>query len=160
MPQPTRLRRTLGFWALTVYGVGDILGAGIYALVGKVAGVAGGASWLAFGVALLAASLTALAYAELGGRFPRSAGEALFSERAFERPAVSILVGWLVLCSSVLSLATVSVAFGGYLGGVFPQIVPRVAVAAILLVLAAINFRGIRESSTANVIATIVDGLG
>ena len=62
---PPQLRRSLGFWALVFYGVGDILGAGIYALVGKVAGVAGSASWAAFGIALVVAGLTAITYAEL-----------------------------------------------------------------------------------------------
>jgi len=104
--RPT-LHRSLGFWALVFYGVGDILGAGIYALVGKVAGVAGAASWAAFGIALFVAGLTALTYAELGGRFPRSAGESFFAEQAFGRPALSLLVGWAVLCSGILSLSTV-----------------------------------------------------
>jgi amino acid transporter len=158
--QPAQLRRSLGFWALVFYGVGDILGAGIYALVGKVAGVAGSASWAAFGVALLVAGLTALTYAELGGRFPRSAGESFFAEQAFGRPALALLVGWLVLCSGILSLATVSVAFGGYMTGLVPGLSAQVTVAAILLLLALINFRGMRESSTTNIVATMVELTG
>ena len=158
--QPAQLRRSLGFWALVFYGVGDILGAGIYALVGKVAGVAGSASWAAFGVALVVAGLTALTYAELGGRFPRSAGESFFTEQAFGRPALSLLVGWIVLSSGVLSLATVSVAFGGYMTGLVPGLPPSATVAGILLLLAAINFRGMRESSTTNIIATMVELTG
>ena len=158
--KPAELRRSLGFWALVFYGVGDILGAGIYALVGKVAGVAGSASWAAFGVALVVAGLTALTYAELGGRFPRSAGESFFTEQAFGRPALSLLVGWIVLSSGVLSLATVSVAFGGYMTGLVPGLPPSATVAGILLLLAAINFRGMRESSTTNIIATMVELTG
>lgn len=154
------LRRSLGFWALVFYGVGDILGAGIYALVGKVAGVAGAASWAAFAVALGVAGLTALTYAELGGRFPRSAGESFFTEQAFGQPALSLLVGWVVLCSGVLSLATVSVAFGGYMTGFFPELSPQLSVVGILLLLAAINFRGMRESSATNVVATMVELTG
>lgn len=157
--RPT-LHRSLGFWALVFYGVGDILGAGIYALVGKVAGVAGAASWAAFGIALLVAGLTALTYAELGGRFPRSAGESFFAEQAFGRPALSLLVGWAVLCSGILSLSTVSVAFGGYMSSLIPAMPPTVAVVGILLLLAAINFRGMRESSTTNIIATMVELTG
>jgi amino acid transporter len=155
-----QLRRSLGFWALVFYGVGDILGAGIYALVGKVAGVAGSASWAAFGVALLVAALTALTYAELGGRFPRSGGEAFFTEQAFGRPGLALLVGWVVLCSGVLSLATVSVAFGGYMSGLVPGLPTPVAVVGILLLLAVINFRGMRESSTTNIVATMVELTG
>lgn len=159
-PQPAQLRRSLGFWALVFYGVGDILGAGIYALVGKVAGVAGSASWAAFGIALFVAGLTALTYAELGGRFPRSAGESFFTEQAFGRPGLSLLVGWVVLCSGILSLATVSVAFSGYMSGLVPGLPPSFTIVGILLVLAAINFRGMRESSTTNIIATMVELTG
>jgi amino acid transporter len=159
-PHRPQLRRSLGFWALVFYGVGDILGAGIYALVGKVAGVAGSASWAAFAVALLVAGLTALTYAELGGRFPRSAGESFFTEQAFGRPSLALLVGWVVLCSGILSLATVSVAFGGYMSGLVPGLPPSVTVVGILLLLAAINFRGMRESSTTNIVATMVELTG
>ena len=158
-PNP-ELRRTLGLWALVFYGVGDILGAGIYALVGKVAGVAGPASWAAFAVALSIAGLTALTYAELGGRFPRSAGEPYFALQAFGRPALALLVGWVVLCSGVLSLATVSVAFGGYMSGFFPGLSPKVTIVGILLLLAAVNFRGMRESSATNIAATMVELAG
>jgi amino acid transporter len=157
---PPQLQRSLGFWALVFYGVGDILGAGIYALVGKVAGVAGSASWVAFSIALFIAGLTALTYAELGGRFPRSAGESFFTEQAFGRPALSLLVGWVVLCSGILSLATVSVAFGGYMSGLVPGLPSWVTVTGILFLLAAINFRGMRESSTTNIVATMVELTG
>jgi len=157
---PPQLRRTLGFWALVFYGVGDILGAGIYALVGKVAGVAESASWAAFAVAFVVAGLTAVTYAELGGRFPRSAGESFFTQQAFGRPGLALVVGWVVLCSGILSLATVSVAFGGYMSGLIPGLPPSVTVVGILLLLAAINFRGMRESSTTNIIATMVELTG
>ena len=157
---PPQLRRSLGFWALVFYGIGDILGAGIYALVGKVAGAAGSASWAAFGVALLVAGLTALTYAELGGRFPRSAGESFFAQQAFGRPGIALVVGWVVLCSGVLSLATVSVAFAGYMTGLAPALPAPLTVVGILCLLAVINFRGIRESSTTNVIATMVELTG
>lgn len=159
-PREPQLRRSLGFWALVFYGVGDILGAGIYALVGKVAGVAGPASWAAFSVALFVAGLTAFTYAELGGRFPRSAGESFFTEQAFGRPRLALLVGWVVLCSGILSLATVSVAFGGYMSKLVPGLPPSVTVAGILLLLAGVNFRGMRESSTTNIIATMVELTG
>lgn len=155
-----KLRRSLGFWALVFYGVGDILGAGIYALVGKVAGVAGAASWLAFAVALTVAALTALTYAELGSRYPRSAGESFFAQQAFGRPGLSLLVGWVVLCSGVVSLATVSVAFAGYMNELVPGLPSNVSVVGLLLLLAVINFRGMRESSATNIIATMVELTG
>ncbi len=155
-----QLRRSLGFWALAIYGIGDILGAGIYALVGKVAGIAGSASWLSFAIALSVAALTAVTYAELGGRFPKSAGESFFAEQAFRSKGLALVVGWVVLCSGVLSLATVSVAFGGYMTGLVPELPVPVTVVGILLLLAAINFRGMRESSATNIVATMIELTG
>jgi amino acid transporter len=161
--QQFRLSRTLGFWTLTAYGVGDILGAGIYALVGKIAGLAGSASWLAFSAALVVASLTALSYAELGSRFPRSGGEAYFCQQAFHRPWLALLVGWLVFCSGVVSLATVSRALAGYalgpLGNVPGWIAP-VAVVGFLLLLTVVNFSGMRPSSYANIACTLIEVFG
>lgn len=161
--QPTRLRRGLGFWTLVVYGVGDILGAGIYALVGKVAGVAGNSSWIAFSVALGAAALTALSYAELGSRFPKSGGESHFCQQAFHSPGIALLIGWLVVCSGVVSMAAVSHAFTGYLLGLFPSAHPAanyVVITTFLLILAGVNFWGIRQSSMANIACTVVEVSG
>lgn len=112
---PHELKRTLGFWALTIYGVGDILGAGIYALVGKVAAEAGDRAWLAFGATIVIALLTALSYAELGGRLPRAAGVAYFCDYIFRMPSLALLMGYLVFASGLVSMATVSLAFAGYL---------------------------------------------
>ena len=70
------LKRSIGTFALIAYGVGDILGAGIYALIGKVAGMVGEAAWISFVIAFVVASLTGLTYAELSARFPRSCGKA------------------------------------------------------------------------------------
>ncbi len=106
MGQQGTLKRSLGFWAIVAFGVGDILGAGIYALIGKIAGIAGAHSWLSFLVALIVAGFTAFSYAELSGRIPRSAGEAAFAEEGFRKPWLSLLVGWLVLCSGIVSMAT------------------------------------------------------
>lgn len=161
--ETTHLRRSLGFWALVVYGVGDILGAGIYALVGKIAGIAGNASWIAFGVALGTAAFTALSYAELGSRFPKSGGESQFCQQAFRSPGLSLLIGWLVFCSGIVSMAAVSHAFSGYLLGALPgahQVFSYVVMVVFLLVLSGINFWGIRQSSMANIACTIVETSG
>lgn len=154
------LRRTLGFWPLVFYGVGDILGAGIYALVGKIAGLAGTASWLAFLVALAVAALTGLSYAELGSRFPRSGGEAFFCDRAFGRPALSFLIGWLVLCSGVASMATVARGFAGYVAEFAPLASQSIVIMGFLAVLAGINFWGIRQSSATNIVCTLIEVTG
>ncbi len=162
--QQTRLRRSLGLTALTFYGVGDILGAGIYALIGVIAGIAGTASWLSFLLAMGVAIITGLAYAELGGRFPRSGGESYFCQLAFRSSAVGFIAGWLVFCSGVVSLATVARAFAGYCTALLPTaetIAPNVAESAVIIVLlgglAAIVFAGMTQSSVFNIVCTCVE---
>jgi amino acid transporter len=161
----TQLHRTLGFWAITAYGVGDILGAGIYALVGEVAGRAGDATWLAFLVTVVIAGLTALSYAELSGRFPRSGGEAKFCLQATGWKSFALLIGLLVFASGLVSLATVSRACAGYALGPWPRMAESpvwqsAVLVAFLLLLAAINFRGIRLSSNVNIACTLIEAGG
>ncbi len=146
----------MGFWMLTAYGVGDILGAGIYALVGKIAAVAGSLSWLSFLLAGVVAGLTGLSYAELGSRFPYSGGEAYFAQQALRRPRISFLTGWLVFCSGLVSLATIARAFAGYASHLVPSIPESALVAFLVAVLAVIAFVGIRISSSANAVCTTI----
>ncbi|MBI4549898.1 MAG: amino acid permease [Candidatus Omnitrophica bacterium] len=159
-PPEGKLERTLGLFSLIAYGVGDILGAGIYGLVGKIAGVAGNACWLSFLISLMVASLTGLSYAELASRFPRAGGETTYSFEAFRLPLLSHALGFLVLMSGVVSMAAVSHAFGGYVRALFPAVPLKVIVLVFFFVLAAISFRGMRESSLTNVICTIVELTG
>ena len=160
---PTRLPRTLGFWTLTAYGIGDILGAGIYAVTGKVAARAGDWSVASFSIAMGAAALTALSYAELSGRFPRSGGESYFCQQAFGSRAISLLVGWLVFCSGVVSMATACHAFRGYFAALLPPVDPRLIGLLpflFLVVVAGINFWGMRQSSAANLVCTSIEVTG
>ncbi len=163
MSEQVTLRRALGFWALVAYGIGDILGAGIYALVGKIAGISGMYAWASFAVAMGVAALTAVSYAELGRRFPRSGGEAYFCQRAFGWPALSLLIGWLVFSSGVVSLATVSRAFADYALATWTIASGPLHLGTIglfLLLLTGINFWGIRESSRVNMVCTLVECSG
>ena len=91
------LKRVFGLSALIVYGVGDILGAGIYALTGKVAGVAGHWMWLSFSLALFIAMFTAFSYAELSSRYPKSGGASYYSQKAFNKDWLGFIVGWIVV---------------------------------------------------------------
>jgi amino acid transporter len=154
------LRRSLGFWALVAFGVGDILGAGIYALVRDVAGAAGHHAWIAFAVALVVAAVTALSYAEWGGRVPRSAGEAAFLHAAFRKAWLPVLVGWMVLFSGMVSMATVSRVCANYLAALGIDLPVPLVIVAFLLVLTAINWRGIRHASWTNVLCTAVELTG
>src|SRR5690554_5817621 len=110
---PTRLRRAVTGPLLFVFILGDVLGAGIYALVGEMAKTAGGTVWLAFAVALGMALLTAFSYAELVTKYPHAGGSAVFAERAYRRPVVSFLVGFSMLSAGVVSAAGLSLAFAG-----------------------------------------------
>ena len=155
-----RLRRELTTTTLTLNGVGVMVGAGIFVLVGKVVGEAGNAAWLAFVAAAVVALPTALAYAELASRYPRSSGEAVFTERAFGRPSLSFVVGFLVVASGLMSTAAVSVGFAEYLEVVTgPVLTDAIVITAFLGVLSIVNARGIRESTWLNVGLTVVSVL-
>jgi APA family basic amino acid/polyamine antiporter len=158
-PEP-QLVRAIGFWMLTAYGVGDILGAGIYALVGEIAAVAGSLSWLSFLLAGVVAGLTGLTYAELGSRFPYSGGEAYFVQQALKRPRLSFLTGWLVFCSGLVSLATIARAFAAYASHLVPNVPESLLVAFLVTVLSVIAFVGIRISSSANAVCTAIESTG
>lgn len=154
------LKRSLGFWALLIYGVGDILGAGIYALIGKIAGIAGMYAWLAFLIALLVATLTALSYAQLVARFPHSGGAAYFCQRAFHRPEPVLLVGWLVFCSGLFSMATLAHAFADYSGAIVGEVPRETLIVFFLVAVCAVNFYGIEMSSWTNVVCTVIEVSG
>jgi len=156
------LHRSIGPVQLALYGLGSMLGAGIYGLIGKAAGEVGNAVWLAFAVALVAALLTALSYASLGSRYPRAAGAAYVTERAFGLPLLSFVVGLALVCSGLTSVATQSRVFAANLSVLFNlESVPLWWLAlGFLLVLAGIVFRGIRESMWVNVLCTLVEASG
>ena len=109
----TPLKREITRPMLTVFVIGDVLGAGIYALVGEVAGKVGGAIWTSFLLAGVLAAFTATAYAELVTKYPQAAGAALYTHKAFKRPFFTFLVAFAVMCSGVASAATLATAFGG-----------------------------------------------
>ena len=108
------LRRSLGLGSLTFYGVGVILGAGIYSILGEAAGVAGKALWWSFLLASLAALLTGLSYAELATMFPQAGAEYMYLRAAW--PGASWLpgtLGWVLVMTGIATTATVSLAFAG-----------------------------------------------
>lgn len=162
--QAPTLERRIGLLALAVYGIGDMLGSGIYALVGKVAGVMGTAVFLAFLGSFVAALLTALSYASLGSRYPRAAGGSYIAGRAFGRPLLSYVLGLAMVASGLTSMATQARAFSGYLlglAGITPSVPSTGAVIlGFLAVLTAVNLRGIRESVALNVVCTVVEVAG
>ena len=159
--EPT-LHRTIGPVQMALYGLGSMLGAGIYGLIGKAAGSAGNAVWLAFLVALVAALLTALSYASLGSRYPRAAGAAYVTERAYGFSLLSFMVGLALVCSGLTSIATQSQVFAANVAALFGiETIPVSWLAlGFLLILTGIVFRGIRESMWVNVLCTLVEAGG
>ncbi len=158
--QPSTLKRGISPALLLLFIVGDMVGGGIYALVGKVAAVTGGAIWSAFLLALVLAIFTAFAYAELVTKYPRAGGAASYVHRAFKTPFFSFMVAFAVVMSGVTSASALAIAFGGdYLGAFFES--PKILTALIFIaVVGMINFRGITESVTVNAIFTLIELFG
>ncbi|MEV0949164.1 APC family permease [Promicromonospora sp. NPDC050249] len=156
----TRLSRAVSGRLLYLFILGDVLGAGVYALVGVMAGEVGGPVWLPLLVALGLALLTAGSYAELVTKYPRAGGAAVFAERAFRRPVISFLVGFSMLAAGVTSAAGLSLAFAGDYFGTFVDAPERLVAVLFLVAVAALNARGIRESLGANVAMTIIEVSG
>jgi basic amino acid/polyamine antiporter, APA family len=160
------LARTMGLGALIIYGVGDMLGSGVYALIGKAAGTMGNAVWVAFLVAMLAAVFTGLSYASLGSRYPCAGGVAYISQRAFGMPFLSYVLGLAVVASGLTSFAVQSRTFAGYFQGLLEgaskaaDATPLYFIIGFIVMLTLINFIGIKESTWLNAICTGVEVLG
>jgi len=189
MPVPTTepsLRKSLGAGQVALYGLGSMLGAGIYALVGRAAGIMGNAVWLAFFAAMVVAMLTGLSYACVGSRYPKAGGAAYVTNRALRKPWLSYVVGLCVTMSGLTSMATGSQAMAETLGtalrtqaqtgGLLARIcqaitatldsalsaemqVKLIAIGIVLLV-GLVIYRGIRESMWLNILCTLVEAVG
>lgn len=154
---PTKLARRITGPLLFLFILGDVLGAGIYALMGELSAEVGGILWAPLVVALLLALLTAGSYAELVTKYPRAGGAAVFAERAFGKPLISFLVGFSMLAAGMTSAAGLALAFAGDYLATFVD-VPAVAAALVFLALVAcLNARGISESLKSNVVMTAVE---
>ena len=156
------LERTIGWKQMAFYGLGGMLGAGIYGLVGRAAGQMGSAIWLAFLVSMVAALLTGLSYANIGSRYPRAGGAAYVTQRAYGLPLLTYVVGLAVMCSGLSSIATQSRVVAENLQRLAGlEGVPTLVLAlGFLLLLAGIVFRGIRECMWLNIGCTTVEVAG
>jgi basic amino acid/polyamine antiporter, APA family len=154
------LRRAITGPLLFLFILGDTLGAGVYALIGSIAGEVGGAVWVPMLLALGMALLTASSYAELVTKYPKAGGAAVFAERAFKKPIISFLVGFSMLAAGLTSAAALSLAFGGDYLGTFIDVPPTVAAIVFLALVAAVNARGIKESVGANMVMTVIETSG
>jgi len=154
-----KLKRSLGLLEATFYGVGIILGAGIYALIGQAAGMTGNSLWISFVIGGLISSITALSYAELSAMYPKVGAEFVYVKKAYGSKLFAFMIGWLLIFTGVVSVATVALGFAGYFKAMtgFP-IIPIAMV--LILILSFVNFRGIKESSNVNIIMTLIEVIG
>ena len=155
----SELKRHMSLFHLTMYGVGLILGAGIYVLIGESAGFAGNSMWISFLLGAIVAMFAGLSYAELSALFPKAAAEYTFVKNAFKNNFFAFIIGWLTAITSVIVAATVSLGFAGYLNQ-FIEI--PITFGAILLIgiLSIVNFIGIKESAWANTIFALITATG
>ncbi len=165
--QEPRLRRVMGPKLLLLFIVGDILGAGVYAVTGGMAAVVGGIVWLPFLVAFIVATLTALSYLELVTKYPQAAGAALYTHKAFGVHFLTFLVAFAVICSGITSASTSSnvlaqnlfggLEVNGWIDGVPGKGVITAVAMGFMVLLALVNLRGVGESVKFNVVLTLVE---
>ncbi len=156
---PVHLKKSLSFFDAMFYGVGVIIGAGIYALIGEASGIAGNATWLSFVIAAIIAGFTAMSYAELSSVFPKTAAEFVFVKHAFGSNFLAFFTSYSAILANIFSISVVALGFAGYLNGLFRFPIIGSAIALIMLV-SFINYLGIKESAKFNFFATLIESLG
>jgi len=157
---PEQLKRGIGPVLLVFFILGDIVGAGIYALVGEVGAAVGGAIWTAFLAAFVLAIFTAASYAELVTKYPRAGGSATYVNNAFRKPLVSFMVAFAVMTSGITSACTLTIAFSGDYLNQFISVPIVAAALTFMVVVGLVNFYGISESVRINVVLTSVEIFG
>lgn len=155
----TGLKRSLSLPLITFYGLGNILGAGIYVLVGKVAADAGYYAPLAFLLASLIAAVSAFSYAELSARYPYSAGEAVYLYEGFGIQKLSLVVGLMISCAGIVSAAAIAHGFAGYLR-VFVDIPAPLIITLLLVLLGGLAIWGISQSVMVVSLLTLLEIAG
>lgn len=154
------LKRVLGLPMLTFYGTGMILGAGIYTVIGKAAGLAGESVWLSMILAAISAALSALSYAELSSMFPSVGGVYVYLGEAFPKSKwIANSIGLMMTFSGMATSAAVALAFAGYMHQ-FVAISPAVIAFFLLIIFTGINILGIEETSWMNVLFTVIEVSG
>ncbi len=153
------LKREIGLVGATAYAVGIIIGAGVYALIGRAVAYAGNSVWLSFVLAAVIASFTGLSYAELVSAYPESGGEYVYMKASFGSKFWAFIIGWLVLLTGIISSAAVALGFGGYIKAYFslPEVIPAIL---IIIVFSFVSFWGIRESVIINIALTSAEVIG
>ena len=158
--QESGLKRSITGRQLFFYTLGDVLGSGIYVLIGLVAAAVGGAFWIAFAVGVAIAAITGTAYAELVTKYPQAAGAALYVKRAFGSTALSFLVTVSFLSASFAAAGSLASGFAQYFGELWPGPSELLVMLVFILVLSVINYLGITQSVVLNVLMAFVEIAG
>lgn len=154
-----KLKREAGLFQLVAYGIGNIVGAGIYVLAGAASGIAGNAVGLAFLVGAGIALFTGLSYAELAAMYPKAASEYTYILRAYKNKFLSFVTEWTMLITEVVAAAAVSLGFAQYFQAIVP--IPSILIAVVLLItLTLISIAGVKHSLRINTILSIIAIIG
>jgi len=152
------LARSMGLGTLTFYGIGTILGAGIFVVIGEVMGEAGALAPIAYAAAGLVAVFTALSFSEIAARVPTAGGPIDYTEKAFGSSALAATVGWLLIIANIVSGATITTGFVSYLNS-FLDVPHWIATAGLVAALGVISIAGMKQSAWFMTITTLI-GLG
>ena len=153
-PGPHALDRSLGLWSVTASGVGIIVGAGIYVLVGAATERAGGRVWMSFVIAAVLSALTSLSYVELAAMFPRAGAEYEYA-RHVAPPSVAFVTGWMMVAGLFVAAAAVSLGFARYLE-YFVGVDRRAGALMLIVAVTAVAVSGIRRSARMTILLSLV----
>jgi amino acid transporter len=157
--QDSSLDRSVGLTGLVFYGVGTILGAGIFVVIGEVIGAAGALSPLAYLLAATVAVTSAVTFSEIAARVPSAGGAIDYMEAAFGHEGrggmLATAVGWVLVVANVVSGATITTGFVSYLGA-FVEVPDWAATVGLILVLAGIAGVGMKESAWFMTVTTVI----
>ncbi len=156
----SELKRSITGRLLFFYVLGDVLGSGVYVLIGLVAGAVGGAFWIAFAAGVTVAAITGLAYAELATKYPQAAGASLYVQKAFRNPTLTFFITICSLSAVFAASGSLASGFARYFGSLFPSVPALVVTLLFILALTIVNFIGITESVVINMVMTFVEIAG
>lgn len=159
VPPQASLHRVLSLTEVTAGGVGIIIGAGIYVLVGAATAEAGASVWMSFIAAAVLCALTGLSYAELGSRYPSAAAEYTYTQQVLPH-WVAFLTGWVMILGLVISAATVALGFASYLRFFVPELDLRIGGLGLLLLVTAMAWRGIKQSARLTLLLSAIQVAG
>ncbi len=153
------LKRELKLYEVVFYGIGIIIGAGIYALIGTAAGLAGNALWVSFLIGAVIAGLTGLAYAELSSMYPKAAAEFVYVKKAYGSNFLAFMLSWMIIFTGIISVSTVALGFAGYFNSLTNLPINLTAI-VLIAALSFVNFFGIKNSSRVNIVLTSLSIIG